>query len=229
MKMNAKISMHIIMGNCFASFRQAFKIVCVGLLMVMLAGCSTVHFSVLSAPVKPEDTGRFAVSNPDISARVQIANFEIRQVDTQYSEREKELFRQHFAVAIPNILQEFLGKRQAFSEVTRVATPKPEETDYVITGTYDFFERVGTQGREWIPFAGTFGAPINEATIKGLLSLRIIDAKSGAVVLEKSFREEHSERTSIYKKAQVGYLQADYMGQITTEVIKAISNYHASR
>lgn len=227
MKMNADDCVHINMGNCLASFGKSVKRLGVVLLMVTLACCSTAHFSVTSVPVRPEDTGRFAVSNPDVLAGVQIANFEIRQVDTQYPERKKELFRRHLAVTIPNMLQEFLGKRQAFPEVTRVAKPRPDATDYVITGTYDFFERIGTQGREWIPFAGTFGAAINEATVKGTLSLRIVQAKSVAVVLEKIFPEEHSERTSIYKKANVGYLQADYLGQITTEVIKEISNYRA--
>lgn len=229
MKTNTEKCVPMKTDNCFASFGKSFKTLGIVLLMVALAGCSTVHFSVSSAPVRPEDTGRFAEPNPEVSARVQIANFEIRQVDTQYPEQEKELYRRHFAVAIPNLLQEFLGKRQAFSEVTRVTTAKLDATDYVITGTYDFFERIGTQGREWIPFAGTFGAPINEATVKGTLSLRIVEAKRGSVVFEKVFPEEHSETTSVYKKANVGYLQADYMGQIATEVIKAISDYRASR
>lgn len=225
MKTNVEKCVPMELGNRFASLGNPLTSLGIALLMVFLAGCSTVHFSVSSAPVRPEDTGRFAVPNPEVPTRVQIANFDICQVDTQYPEREKELYRRHFAIAIPNLLQEFLGKRQAFSEVTRVTTPKPDATDYVITGTYDFFERIGTQGREWIPFAGTFGAPINEATVKGTLSLRIVEATTGAIVPEKIYPEEHSERTSVYKKANVGYLQADYMGKISTEVIKAISDY----
>jgi curli biogenesis system outer membrane secretion channel CsgG len=205
------------------------KTLAVVLLAVTATGCSTVHYTVSSAPVRPEDTGRFAVANPEVPVRVHITNFEIRQVDTQYPEREKELFRRHNSVAIANILQEFLGKRQVFAEVTRTTTAKPNSADYVITGTYNFFERIGTQGREWIPFAGTFGASINEATIRGTLSLRIVESKGGTVVFEKVFPEEHTERTSIYKKANVGYLQADYMGQIASEVIKAISGHRTPR
>ena len=205
-----------------------YKFLLVAMIMIVFAGCSPVHFTVTSAPIRPEDTGRFAVYNPAIPVGVQIANFEIRKVDTQYPEKEKELFRQHFSIAIPNMLQEFLGKRQVFREVTRVTMPKPDQSDYIITGIYDFYERLGTRGREWIPFAGLFGAPINEATIRGKLSLRIIDAKSGSIIFEKDFTEEHSEKTSIYKKANVGYLQANYLGMISSEIIRAISAHYKS-
>ncbi len=224
---NNRKSMRVL-GN-LAWCSQSLRIVAVILLAVAAMGCSTTHYTVLSAPVSPEDTGRFVTANPEIPVRVQITNFEIRKVDTQYPEKEKELFRRHNSVAIPNMLQEFLGTRQVFAEVTRSSVAKPDSTDYVIIGTYDFFERLGTRGREWIPFAGIFGAPINEATIRATLSLQIVESKNGTVVFDKAFPEEHSDRTSIYKRPNVGYLQAAYMGQIASEIIHAISDHLATR
>ena len=209
----------------FAVLARLVKTLVMLLLIFAVEGCSTVHYTESSAPIRPEDAGRFAVANPEIPIRVQIANFEIRQIDTQYSELEKDLFRRHNSVAIPNLLQEFIGKRQVFAEVSRVSSAAPGSTDYIITGTYDFFERLGTQGREWIPGAGTFGAHINEATVKGILSLRIVKSNGGTVVLEKAFPEEHSDNSSIYVGPKVGYLQEDYMGRIASEVINSISNH----
>ena len=182
-----------------------------------LCGCTPVHFTVSSAPVRPEDAARYALANPELAVRLQVADFEIRNVDTQYRENEKDLFRRHFSVAIPNLIQEQLGKRQVFSEVTRVTSARPQSTDYIVTATYDFFERLGPRGGGWIPFAG------NEAWIKGNLFVRVTEAKGGSTVLEKSYPEEHRDRTSVYIGAKVGYLQAAYIASIASEIINAIA------
>lgn len=121
------------------------------------------------------------------------------------------------------MIQENLGTRQVFSEVTRVSIPKTELTDYIITGAYDFFERLGTQGREWIPLVGILGVSINEAWVKGVLSVRVTEVKSGRVILDRSYPEEHRDKTSIYAKANAGYLQADYIAAIASDIIKTIS------
>lgn len=205
------------------------QILTVILLLFISTGCSSVHYTVSSAPVRVKDTGRFATSNPEVPVKVQITNFEIRHVDTQYPEKEKTLFRKHNSIAIPNLIQESIGRRQRFSEVRRVTSFTPHLSDYVITGTYDFFERIGTQGKEWIPFAGTFGAPINGATILGKLTITIIETQDNIEIFDKSFTEDHSERTSIYKNAKVGYLQADYIGNISSEIINAISRHQTKK
>lgn len=190
---------------------------------VILSGCGA-HFTVSSDPIRPEDATRYSAANPEIPVRVQVVNFEIREVDAKYPEDDKNLFRRHFAIAIPNMIQEQLGNRKVFSEVVRVSSARPESTDYVVTGTYDFFERLGTQGREWIPFAGTFGARINEAWIRENLSVRVTKANSVKTVLERSYLEEHRDKTSIYHKAYVGYLQTAYIARICTDIINSIKN-----
>lgn len=71
---------------------QTVKISIVLLIFVLVVGCATIHFTVTSAPVKPEDAGSYTAPNPKLAVRVQVANFEIRQIDTQYPEREKISF-----------------------------------------------------------------------------------------------------------------------------------------
>src|SRR5438094_5784714 len=100
--------------------RKSVVVAVVGALSVI--GCHRAHFTVQSAPPRPEDTGSFRTQSPEMSAVVQIANFTVRTVDTQYPDREKDMFRRHFAAAIPNLLQESIGRRQVFSEVRRVAS-----------------------------------------------------------------------------------------------------------
>jgi hypothetical protein len=203
---------------------QQVKYFCTFMLIaiVIFAGCAPVHFTVNSAPVAPEHTGSFKTNAPEIPVTVQITNFVIETVDTQYSENEKELFRRHMSIVIPNVLQESLGKRQAFSQITRAATANPVVTNYMVSGTYNFAERLGTQGREWIPFAGLFGAKINRAWVKGTLAIFVIDAKTGAEIFRKSYIEEHRDNTSIYSQPRVGYLQADYLAAIANDIIDVI-------
>lgn len=234
MRTNTEDRVPIKPGKCFASLGKAVKIPCVVLLMIALAGCSPLHVSVGPAPVRPEDTGRFITPNSEVPARVQIPNFEIRQVYIRSdirlcSEQDKELIRQHHAVHIPNIFQESIGKRQVFSEVTRVASARPDATDYIITGTYDYFQliSVGILGR--ILFVSELGVRTNEVTARGTLLLRIVETKRGTVVFEKIFIETYNKMVSIYETAHIGFLEAGYIGGIATEVIKAISDYQASR
>ena len=117
-----------------------------------------------------------------------------------------------------------MNNRKVFREIYRNASDYPISCDYVISGRFDFYERIGTRGRELIPFAGMVGASINEATIKDDLFIEVKNVKTGNVVLSKSFQENHSDKTSIYNKAYVGYLQPDFMGRIITNIIQAIKN-----
>jgi hypothetical protein len=197
-------------------------------LLTVLACTSPVHFTVHSAPVQPEHLGSYKLADPDLPVVVGITNFNVRRVDTQYPEVEKRLFREHFSVAIPNMVQESLGARQVFSQVIRGSLPGSVPADYEITGAYDFFERIGTQGREWIPFAGIFGAKINEAWIKANLKIRVIKKESGSEVLYRDYPEEHRDRTSIRQSPKVGYLQADYLARISSDIIEAVRQSEGS-
>jgi hypothetical protein len=203
--------------------KYCFRALFISTLAIVSSGCHRIHYAATS-PMNPEDTGHFILAKAPTPSRIQISNFEIGEVDTQYPEKEKGLFRQTNATFIANVFQEQLGKRQEFSEVTRVKTAQPDVTDYVVTGKYDYFERLGTQGREWIPFAGLFGASINEATCKGKLSLTIVKSKNEKVIFDEIFPEEHSEKTSVYTKALTACLQADQVGRITSAIVKAISD-----
>ncbi len=207
----------------FQSQRQRRVAASTALLLAALiqSGCYRAHFAVQSAPVPAEQAASFKTASPEVPAVVQVANFAVGAVDTQYTEEEKESFRKHFAVAIANLLQETLGRKQIFSNVTRSVTPMPAQAEFVVSGSYDFFERLGTGGREWIPFYGTFGGKINEAWVKGTITVVVTDSRSGTELLRKTYVEEHRDRTSVYQKPFVGYLQADFLSNIASEIIAA--------
>ena len=199
--------------------------------IVIFAGCAT-HFKVNRPPIAPDHTGSFKTNAPEIPVAVQITNFVIETVDTQYPENEKELFRRTYSIAIPNGLQEILGKRQAFSQVTRAATENPIVTNYIVSGTYNFAERFSTQGREWIPFAVQFRAKIIRVWVKGTMVVWIVDANTGAEIFRKSYTEEHKDKISItgdtfipfltYSEPYAGYLREDYVTAIANDIIDAI-------
>jgi hypothetical protein len=190
--------------------------------ILSVTGCTSVHYTVRSAPSPPEHLGAFRLESPDIPAVLQISNFTVGNVDTQYPNSEKALFRQTMALLVPNTLQEAIGKRQVFAQVTRVAAMEPLKADYLMTGHYDFFERLGTQGREWIPFAGF--ARINEAWVRGTMRVVVTQAKTGTVVLERAYVEEKRDRTRPNVRPDVGYLQADHISAIATDVIEAVKS-----
>jgi hypothetical protein len=200
------------------------RIVCAGIIITLLQGCPSARFNVTSAPAPPEHLGSFKMESATIPVVVQLTNFVIGNVDAQFSEEDNTKFRYHAGVAIPNMLQDFLGKRQVFSQVTRVSQVQPFTADYIVSGDYEFFQRLGTQGREWIPYAGAFGAKINTAWVKATLSVRIMEAKTGAEVFRKNYPEEHKEDTSIYQRVSVGYLQAAYMAGIASDIIGVIES-----
>lgn len=233
MRTNTEDRVPIKPGKCFASLGKAVKIPCVVLLMIALAGCSP-RISLGPAPVRPEDTGRFITPSSEVPARVQIPNFEIGQVYIrvdmrQCSEQDKKLIGQRYAVLIPNIFQESIGKRQAFSEVTRVAAARPDATDYIITGTYDYFQQTSIGFWRRFFFLEALGVRTNKITARGTLLLRIVETKRGTVVFEKTFVETYDKMVSVHETVDIGFLQAGYIGGVATEVIKAISDYQASR
>ena len=205
--------------------KRTARVLCATAVMVSVTACSSVHFTVRSTPSAPEHLGAFRTDSPEVPAVLQIANFTVGTVDTQYPESEKALFRQIFALFVPNTLQEAIGKRQAFAQVTRVPATDPAKADYLMTGNYDFFERLGTQGREWIPF-GSF-ARINEAWVRGTLRVVVRDAKTGIVVLERTYVEEKRDRTRPNVAPNVGYLQTDHVSAIATDIIEAVKSVAA--
>jgi hypothetical protein len=195
----------------------------VGLLFAatVAGGCARRQFVVSNAPALPQNAPHFRPPSAELPLVVQITNFTLRNVDTQFSDTDEDRLRRHYALAVPNLLQEFIGKRQVFGDVTRAGTADPRSADYIVTADYDFLLRNGTQGREWIPYYGAF-AEINEAWGRDTIDVRVTHARSGVDVLRKAYTEEHRARTRVNEPALVYLLQDDYMSRVATGVIEAI-------
>lgn len=195
--------------------------------LLALAACSP-NLTV-SKPVSPEHLGSYRVSNPEIDSVVLVEDFEIRAMDTQFSTDDEAAFRESHSVAIANAIQDVIGKRQVFREVRRVEQPGEAPPRFVVSGAYDFTMRLGTQGREWIPFAGTFGARINEAFVDENLELWVTDQTTGQEIFRKSFPSTQEEWTSVYSRANVVYLQPEYLASAANAVVLGIKAEGASK
>ena len=113
------------------------KAVCLAAVACLAAGCQTVHYRVNAEAVPVEALEHYKLDKADIPVAIQIVNFTINSVDASYPDEDKETFRRHNAVAIPNALQHSFGNRKAFSEVSRTVTADPKSADYIVSGTYD--------------------------------------------------------------------------------------------
>jgi len=190
------------------------KIIYVALLAVLgclFSGCQTTHYRVNQEAVPVDAIETFKQDKAEIPARLQVVNFVVNSVDTDYSDDEKNVFRRHNAVFIPNLLHHSLGERKVFSEVKRSVLPLPESTDYIISGTYDFF------GKREIGFSS------HSVRIKGTMHLRVVRAKDNLQILDKDFVEERSDEAKKNQRVNVNYLQKAYIESITFEIKKYIA------
>lgn len=198
----------------------------IALLALSLIGCRGATYSA-PRPAEPQHLGTFKTSAPEVDSVVQIADFQIKDVDTDFDDEDVAEFRATNSAAIPNALHQLIGQRQVFREVRRAHVTHPSESDFTVMGSYDFFLRLGTQGREWIPFAGTFGAPINEATARENMDVRVVD-RDGREIFRRSYPAESQETASIYSRVNANYLQPEYLARIADDIVRAIAAGNAS-
>jgi hypothetical protein len=188
-----------------------------------------VVFAVRTPILPPALAESFEVVAPEVAADISVVDFDVFRVDTQYEQSGKEEFRAFYSGYIANLIHEALGSRRVFEQVTREAQPGTRACDYEVSGVYDYFERLGGQGRQYIPFLGVLGAPINRAWVRAALTIQVRDVSTGERVFEQSYPEEHRKSTSMYGQVVVNYLQDDYIAHIAADVIEAIDRAQRSR
>jgi hypothetical protein len=189
--------------------------------LALFPGCRR---NVVTAPaaIAPQDLGTFRVADAPTPVVVLIEDFENGKLETNLDKDQEESLRKADPVAIPNNLQALIGQRQVFREVIRSETANSTRADYIVSGTYDLYVKLGTSGREWIPFAGTFGAKINEATAREKINVKVVRSNDGREILNRSFPSEQQESTSVYSQPRVSWLQPNYLAGIGSAIITAI-------
>ncbi len=191
--------------------------VLLGLLVVSLVGC---HANLtLPKPMDPKHIAISSSNNPRIDAVLRIDDFVLGKIQSNISAHDMQQFREYTPTLIGNNIYASLAPGMFRAVKRTMAGPS---ADYVVSGTYDLYMYVGTKGREWIPFAGTFGARIQEATVKETLHVVVKEARSGQVLLDQDFEEEQEEWNSIYSPAQATWLQPNLMGKVVTAIVQAI-------
>jgi hypothetical protein len=201
-----------------------------GLLALACAGTGcAAHFHVLRDAESPDRIPPLRTSNPRLPVTLQIANFAVGTVDTQYPPNEKEQFRQHFSVAIPNLLEEAVGEQHAVAEVRRTAIVDQGSADYVVYGEYAYWERLGTEPLGWVPLVALAGAPVTKRSMRTSLGVRVLDARTGAEILRRTYPEEIEQTTSMYETPPARHLGHDYMAGIAADVVAAIDQSEVAR
>jgi hypothetical protein len=65
--------------------------------------------------------------------------------------------------------------------------------------------------------------------VKGTMRVRVASGDDGRAVLDETYVEEHRDRTSVYNRPFVGYLQANHLAEIAQGIIEAVKADRASR
>jgi hypothetical protein len=191
-------------------------------------GCAA-HFQVLRDAQPPDQIPPLRASNPRLPVTLQIANFAVADVDTQYPPNEKEQFRRHFSVAIPNLLEEAVGEQHAVAEVRRTAIVDQTAADYIVYGEYSYYERLGTEPLGWVPLVALAGAPVTRRSVRTSLGVRVLDAQTGAEIFRRSYPEEIEQTTSMYETPPARHLGHDYLGRVAADVVAAIDQSVVAR
>lgn len=190
----------------------------------LIAGC-TRHNVTPPAPIAPQHLGTYRIADAPDPIIIAIDDFRAGKFETNVDEDQEKNLKQTAPLAVSNGLQELIGKRQLFKEVLRVGssgTTGSSQPDYLVSGTYDLYLKLGTSGREWIPFAGTFGAKINEATANENTDVIVKRSRDGETILHRAFPSNQQETTSIYSQPRVGFLQPNYLAEISSAIVAAI-------
>jgi hypothetical protein len=174
----------------------------------LIAGCQTVHYRVDAEATPGNALEPLKQDKADIPVRIQVVDFVVNSVDATYSERDKDLFRRHNAVAILNLLYSSLGARKVFTEVSRSVVPAPAAADYTVSGTYDF-SSIRHQD---------FMGPNHSITDTGTLHVRVARAKDNAAILDKDFVESHTDEADKHVAIRVHYLQHAFIESVTAEI-----------
>jgi hypothetical protein len=198
-------------GAC-AMPRHSPVVILATLFPLFLFGCATRHYRVDSEAVPVEALESYKMDKPDdkpaVPARIQVVNFVVNSVDANYSEADKRTFRNHNAVEIPNKLQKSLGERHVFSEVARVVTAVPSTADYVVSGTYDFSDKLDPG----------FMSNSHSITVHCVLHIRLLRTKDNQAILDKDYVEDRTDEARKNEAISVKYLQAAFIEPITAEI-----------
>lgn len=189
--------------------------------IALLAGCRS--NMTLAKPVDPKMIAVQTRQDATLNVVVQVDTFSLGKIKTNFGSHDMEQFRTDIPVIIGNGIFSLLAGGNVFRTVKRTAVGPP--ADFIVSGTYDHSSYLGTGGREWIPFAGTFGAPINEATVHEVLHVIVLNVKTGRSILDQKFSEHQKEWSTVYSIAQANWLQPNFLAKVSQAITEAIRPY----
>jgi hypothetical protein len=204
--------------KCVQPIIDSTRLSAIAIAMFLITGCRA--NMTLPRPVDPQHIAVQTNLEAPVEVVVQVDSFTLGEIKTNFGAQDMRQFRQDMPIMIGNALFGALAGGRAFRTVKRSSAGP--SADFIVSGRYDHTSYVGTRGREWIPFAGTFGAPINEATVHEVLHVKVMDAATGEVVFSQQFAEDQSEWTSIYTTAEATWFQPNFVARVSQGVADAI-------
>lgn len=197
--------------------RAASQVVA-ALTAAVLSGCAA--NMTLTRPVDPSAVAARVTPHAPIQAVVRVDDFALGEIKTNFSADDMNQFRRDTPVIIGNNIFSMLAGGQQIHTVKR--TSAGAKADFIVTGTYDHTSYYGTHGTHLIPVVGTLGAPINEAKVKEVLHVKVLDGSTGREIFRGSVSNEKDERTSVYQTAQGSWLEPHLIGQAAQAAYAAI-------
>jgi hypothetical protein len=188
--------------------------------LVLSTGCWRPHFHVDKNPAEPDRLPVLTNDRAAEQARIQVENFRVYD-DTQYPQDERALLRRTFSLEVPNQLYEVIGKSGRFSEVVRVERGDATTADFVVSGTCEHFDRLGGGGKRWIPYYGAGGTFVR-AWVRETIDVRVVESRSGATILRKSFADEEQLAGRGRDDLRVTFWRPEFIARVAAAVGDAI-------
>ncbi|MEI2725934.1 MAG: hypothetical protein V9H26_21185 [Verrucomicrobiota bacterium] len=185
------------------------SMVALAILEILLSGCKTGHMTIPEA-TKPQALEPIRTANAEMPVKVVVVNFAIKSVENDSDNVDTESLRRNLALAVPNRLCGSLGGRRVFSEVSRASSAEPGSADFIVSGDYEIALRSGK------------GFGTHYASVKGTMSVRVVEVKTGNQVFQKTYVEEHKDKTTGQNRARVTWLQSAHVAEITADIKAAI-------
>lgn len=183
-----------------------------------LTSCAD-HYRGDTKPIDPDDLVPRIEKEATLPS-IEVINFEIGEIDANYSSSSKNTFRQHNAIQLPNLIQEDLEDRGLFRSVYRSHKDGNRNVEYFVGGKYDFFLSLEVAAFVWTK---------NVAESKETMTVRVKDSRNGQEIFRDTFIDENKDEAPKHVAAHVTYQQPAFIARIGTEIAEAIEADWQSR
>lgn len=199
----------------FVNHCNKIAIASLAVVCFFVAGCTTGHLYLLEQP-NPGVLEPIKTSFADAPVNIQVLDFAVTSVKSDANNESAAEIKKNFALLVPNVLYKSLGYRHVFSKVWR-APQADGSADYVVSGDYSLVFRI----KKSVAAYFIYPAPVS-VYVKGTTHVKVVEAKTGTIVFEKTYIEEHTDKALNSESISSQLLHPAQIETISFDIKKAI-------